>query len=249
MARGNHSYQTCPVCSLSRRAGDMMDGGLVRPPIVELIRQKSPQWSPADSICLSCVNRFRADYVEDILEKDKGELSKLEEEVVTSLRDQEDILAENINPEFDRQLTFGERMADKIAEFGGSWSFILSFGLVLLLWIALNSFLMARHPFDPYPYILLNLVLSCLAALQAPIIMMSQNRQEARDRLRAEHDYRVNLKAELEIRLLHGKIDQLLTNQWQRLLEIQKIQMEMMARPHGPAPRALPKPAEGNQAT
>ncbi len=115
-----------------------------------------------------------------------------------------------------------------MAVFGGSWSFILCFGAVLLVWIAVNSIAVLRQPFDPYPYILLNLVLSCLAAMQAPIIMMSQNRQEAKDRMRAEHDYQVNLKAELEIRHLTWKMDQLLNHQWQRLLEIQKIQTELM---------------------
>ena len=98
----------------------------------------------------------------------------------------------------------------------------------MLAWVGVNSAVLFWRPFDPYPFILLNLVLSCLAAIQAPIIMMSQNRQEARDRMRAEHDYQVNLKAELEIRHLHRKVDQLLTHQWQRLLEIQRIQMELM---------------------
>jgi uncharacterized membrane protein len=119
-------------------------------------------------------------------------------------------------------------MADKLADFGGSWRFISIFGGILFLWIVINSVLMIWKPFDPYPFIFLNLILSCLAAIQAPIIMMSQNRQEARDRLHAEQDYRINLKAELEIRHLHEKIDHLLMNQWQRLMEIQQIQMELM---------------------
>src|SRR5205823_2265166 len=99
---------------------------------------------------------------------------------------------------------------------------------MLVVWIVINSLAVLMRPFDPFPYILLNLILSCLAAIQAPIIMMSQNRLEARDRLRAEHDYRVNLKAELEIRHLHWKMDQLLTHQWRRLLEIQQIQTDLM---------------------
>jgi uncharacterized membrane protein len=137
-------------------------------------------------------------------------------------------LSKNINAEFEQNLTFGERLADKIADFGGSWNFIVIFGGVLLLWVAVNSMILIWRPFDPYPFILLNLVLSGLAAVQAPIIMMSQNRQEAKDRFRSEHDYSINLKAELEIRHLHEKIDHLLKNQWQRLLEIQEIQMELM---------------------
>ncbi len=115
-----------------------------------------------------------------------------------------------------------------MAEFGGSWRFIIYFAVVLVVWITFNSVELLSRPFDPFPYILLNLVLSCLAAIQAPVILMSQNRQEAKDRLRGEHDYRVNLKAELEIRLLHEKLDLLLTHQWQKLLEIQRIQMDLM---------------------
>jgi uncharacterized membrane protein len=115
-----------------------------------------------------------------------------------------------------------------IADFGGSWRFIIIFGVVLFLWVVLNSISLFWKPYDPYPFIFLNLILSCLAAIQAPIIMMSQNRQETKDRLRADHDYRVNLKAELEIRSLHEKLDHLLVHQWQRLLEIQGIQMELM---------------------
>jgi uncharacterized membrane protein len=106
--------------------------------------------------------------------------------------------------------TFGERLSDNLASFGGSWVFIISFFSILVSWIALNSLLLLTQPFDPFPFILLNLVLSCLAAIQAPIIMMSQNRQEARDRARAEHDYAINLKAEAEVRALHAKVDSLL---------------------------------------
>ena len=123
----------------------------------------------------------------------------------------------------------GIRKGDKIAVFGGSWKFILVFGSVLLIWIIVNTAVLLWKPFDPYPFILLNLILSCLAAIQAPVIMMSQNRQEAKDRLRSKHDYRVNLKAELEIRHLHEKIDHLMSHQWERLVEIQQIQIELMS--------------------
>src|SRR5581483_8369212 len=124
--------------------------------------------------------------------------------------------------------TAGERIADVVADFGGSWSFIICFFAVLVAWMAFNVWAGAAKTFDPYPFILLNLVLSCLAAIQAPIIMMSQKRQEAKDRLRSENDFRVNLKAELEIRHLHEKIDHILTRQWERLAEIQQIQLEIM---------------------
>ncbi|MEO6969540.1 MAG: DUF1003 domain-containing protein, partial [Chthoniobacterales bacterium] len=125
-------------------------------------------------------------------------------------------------------LTFGQHLSDKIASFGGSWTFIIVFFAILLIWIAINGIILATRAFDPYPFILMNLILSCLAAIQAPIIMMSQNRAEARDRARAENDYKVNLKAELEIRHLHEKIDHLLRKQYNRLFEIQQIQIELL---------------------
>jgi len=204
-----------------------MPAELVRPAVAELIRKEHPDWSHGSYICLEDLNHFRAAYVEDMLETERGELSSLEEQVLRSLKEQE-VLTTDINAEFDRKLTFGERLADRVADFGGSWAFILIFASVLLTWIVINSVALMKQPFDPYPYILLNLVLSCLAAIQAPVIMMSQNRQEAKDRLRGEHDYRVNLKAELEIRHLNAKMDQLLTHQWRRLMEIQQIQMDLM---------------------
>ena len=144
-----------------------------------------------------------------------------------------DVLATNIDAEFEREWSFGERMADRIASFGGSWTFLIWFGVFIALWIVMNSIVFLWRPADPYPFILLNLVLSCLAAIQAPIIMMSQNRQEAKDRLRSQHDYQVNLKAELEIRHLHQKLDHLLSHQWERLVEIQELQMELINEKRG----------------
>lgn len=200
---------------------------MVYAPVADLILRKHPEWAAHGLICAGCLNHFRTEYVEDVLELQKGELSTLEHEVLQSLREHE-VLAKNINLEFEQQLTLGERLADKVAEFGGSWVFIVTFLTVMGIWIAFNVGFLLSGPFDPYPFILLNLVLSCIAALQAPIIMMSQNRQESKDRLHAEHDYQVNLKAELEIRHLSGKIDLLMTHQWQRLLEIQRIQLDTM---------------------
>ena len=162
-----------------------------------------------------------------MLEDEIGELSVLDQEVVDSLQERE-ILSENIGKEFDKDLTFGERLSDKIASFGGSWTFIIVFFAILMIWIVINGVILAMRAFDPYPFILMNLILSCLAAIQAPIIMMSQNRAEARDRARAENDYKVNLKAELEIRHLHEKIDHLLRKQYNRLFEIQQIQIELL---------------------
>ena len=217
----------CPICGKQKQSGEILRGEFVRDSVITLIQEKHPDWTQNHMICLSCLNHFRTEYVQDVLEKDKGELSTLEHEVLKSLRQQE-LISKNIDDEFEQRLTLGDRLADQVAAFGGSWRFIIFFGMILTLWIILNSLIFLWSPFDPYPFILLNLVLSCIAAMQAPIIMMSQNRQEAKDRIRAEHDYRVNLKAELEIRHLHEKVDHLLTHQWQRLLEIQQIQIELM---------------------
>jgi uncharacterized membrane protein len=217
----------CQICKGQKKLSEVIPAELVREAVVETIRKTYPDWSSSGFICISDLNQFRANYVKNVLEKEKGEISTIEEQVIRSVKENE-LLSKNINTEFEQKLTFGERLADKIADFGGSWNFIVIFGGVLLLWVAVNSMILIWRPFDPYPFILLNLVLSCLAAIQAPVILMSQNRQESRDRLRSEHDYLINLKAELEIRHLHEKIDHLLMNQWQRLLEIQQIQMELM---------------------
>ncbi len=163
-----------------------------------------------------------------LLESERGELSSLENEVVRSLREHE-LLSSNVDEEVEQNWTFGERMADKIADFGGSWAFLICFGIFLAIWVAANSIVLLWRPLDPYPFIFLNLILSCIAAVQAPVIMMSQNRQEAKDRIRAQHDYQINLKAELEIRHLHEKLDHLLSHQWERLVQIQELQLELLS--------------------
>ena len=142
------------------------------------------------------------------------------------------VVARNLAADFDAAPTRGQRAADAVASFGGSWSFVGLFAAAMLLWVGLNAaLLLARgHTFDPYPYILLNLFLSMLAAIQAPVILMSQNRQSQKDRLTAEHDYEVNLKAELEIMLLHDKIDLLREKQWEELLAMQREQLNLLSR-------------------
>ena len=217
----------CQICGEQKRLYDVVPADLIRESVLHIIQQHHPDWKTDGYICMKDLNKFRAQYIKNVIETDKGELTDLEEEVLNRMREHE-ILSENINIEFDRQLTSGERLADLIASFGGSWLFIIIFGSVILSWVAINTWVIISRPFDPYPYILLNLVLSCLAAIQAPVIMMSQNRQEARDRIRAENDYRINLKAELEIRHLHEKMDHLLMKQWERLLEIQEVQIDIM---------------------
>ena len=223
---------TCQICKKQKSQHEMFPGYGVRPALVEIIRKKYPRWSNESFICLSDLDAFRKTYVQSVLELEKGELSKLDKEVLHSLNQQE-IITKNIEKEFDQKTTFGQKLSDKMASFGGSWRFIILFFLVLLAWICINAFALFVKPFDPFPFILLNLVLSCIAAIQAPVIMMSQNRKDAKDRLRGEHDYKVNLKAELEIRHLHEKMDHLVHTQWQRLLEIQQVQLELLQEQQG----------------
>ena len=171
--------------------------------------------------------RYRTLHVEELLKAEHGELTELDQQVAESIATH-DMLAQNVDLEFEERRTISERLSDHLASVGGSWTFIIWFLAALVLWIAFNQAVPGQAHFDPYPYILLNLILSCVAALQAPVIMMSQKRQEAKDRLRSQSDYRVNLKAELEIRHLHEKIDHLILRQWRRLAEIQQMQLETM---------------------
>jgi len=217
----------CQICKEKKKITEVTPAQLIRKPIVEIIRKKHPNWLSEGYICNTDLTNFREEYITNVLETEKGELSRLEKDVMKSLKENE-FLSKNINIEFDRQMTAGERISDRLTTFAGSWKFISIFMVTVFTWMVINSIVLILKPFDPYPFILLNLVLSCLAAIQAPVILMSQNRQASRDRLQAEYDYRVNLKAELEIRQLHEKIDHLIMYQWQRLLEIQKIQMDMM---------------------
>jgi uncharacterized membrane protein len=227
MSKTAPAILVCEICKRSKSSYDGMIAELIRPSLLEFIKKRMPDWDGKGFICFDDLGKFRKEYVKDVLEDELGELSALDQEVIESLQ-QHEILASNIEEQFERKLTFGERLSDQIASFGGSWRFIILFGVVLVFWIILNAALLLNRGFDPYPFILLNLILSCLAAMQAPIIMMSQNRAELRDRLRSENDYKINLKAELEIRHLHEKLDHLLRRQYNRLFEIQQIQIELL---------------------
>ena len=217
----------CQICHKSKSPTQGQVAEVIRPSLLDCIKKHHPEWDGTGFVCFDDIGDCRKQYVKEVLQDEIGELSALDEEVVESLR-QHEIISENISRQFDRELTFGERLSDRIAEFGGSWRFLITFFSILLGWIVINGVLLLTHAFDPFPFILLNLILSCLAAVQAPVIMMSQNRAEARDRLRAENDYKINLKAELEIRHLHEKIDHLLRRQYNRLFEIQQIQIELL---------------------
>jgi uncharacterized membrane protein len=227
MSQAATTLQICQICKKPKSPQSGMVAELIRPYLLEFIKKRIPSLDSKGFICLDDLGEFRKEYVKEVLQEEIGELSALDQEVIESLQ-QHEILSNDLSKQFERKLTFGERLSDHIAEFGGSWKFLITFGAVLVIWIAINGVLLVTHAFDPYPFILLNLILSCLAAVQAPVIMMSQNRAEARDRLRAENDYKVNLKAELEIRHLHEKIDHLLRRQYNRLFEIQQIQIELL---------------------
>jgi uncharacterized membrane protein len=177
---------------------------------------------------LTELNLYRQKYLANYLVQEVGELSSLEEDVLKTIHEEE-IISSNTESAMESQgYSYGQRLADRVASFGGSWTFIIIFGTFIAIWITANIVFLLNKGFDPYPFILLNLILSCLAALQAPVIMMSQNRQEEKDRERAKQDYMVNLKAELEIRTLHEKIDHLIIHQQQELLNIQQLQVEML---------------------
>ena len=161
-----------------------------------------------------------------MIRNERGELTRLEQEVIDSLA-QHAVVSENVEETWRGAVSFGDRVADRMAAFAGSWGFILAFLGFMMVWMGVNVLHVLRDDFDPYPFILLNLLLSMIAAFQAPLIMMSQRRQEEKDRLRSQNDYQINLKAELEIRHLHEKLDRILIGQWERLSRIQEAQLEL----------------------
>jgi uncharacterized membrane protein len=206
---------------------DRVPGKLVRKSVMEFIHQDYPQFNESGFLSVSELNLYREKYFTEFLQHEVGELTDLENKVISSLM-QESTLTDKLDGDEDQKLTTGQKVADKVATFGGSWRFIILFGLFLFIWICINIFWFMNQGFDPYPFILLNLILSCLAAIQAPVIMMSQNRQEEKDRERAKKDYMINLKAEVEIRVLHEKLDLLIMHQKQELIEIQQAQIDLM---------------------
>lgn len=227
MKNASKNTAVCQICKKEKKLSELMPGYSVPNSIVNLITGKNYQWDPDGFICMTDLNSFRSEYVQGILTEEKGTLSEFEKEVLDSIVER-DILSKDVDASYETKASWGERLSDRIAQFGGSWPFIIIFLFFIVLWMGLNVIILTNRSFDPYPFILLNLVLSCIAAIQAPVIMMSQNRQEAKDRARSMHDYQVNLKAEVEIRRLHDKMDHLLQQQGMRMLEIQQIQLEMM---------------------
>jgi uncharacterized membrane protein len=215
------------ISNIDFPVSDRVSAKIIRRSIFDLIKKDYPSFNPDMYLSLSELNLYREQYIENFLNNQIKDLSELEKTVLVSLKDNT-TLTDKVDIDETQPMTFGQRIADKVASFGGSWTFIISFGLFLLTWILVNIIWLSNKGFDPYPFILLNLILSSLAAIQAPVIMMSQNRQEEKDRERSKKDYMINLKSELEIRMLHEKIDHLILNEQQEVVEIHKVQIEMM---------------------
>ena len=198
----------------------------IRQSLLHFINKTHPNFSKNCFLSIEEMNDYREKYISEFLNKKLGNLTEVEKQVIQSVSKNTMISTEV--EEDEQEITFGQKLADKVAEFGGSWGFIIFFMSFLVVWILLNVFWLSNHGFDPFPFILLNLILSCIAAIQAPVIMMSQNRQEEKDRERSKKDYKINLKSELEIRELHEKIDHLIIHYQQDLLEIQKTQIDLL---------------------
>lgn len=216
----------CSVCHNERPPDLLVPASTVREPLLGLITKETGTWDPAGTICNPCLHTWRTRLVLKQLEEERGSLSEIEQEIARKASAHVAI-ASNIDAEFAKNATFGARAADTVARVGGSWTFLFVMSGLLACWITWNTLKGSSAP-DPYPFILLNLGLSCLAAFQAPIIMMAQNRQSKRDRAEADQDYRVNLKAEIEIGNLHEKVDHLLHVQWEHLVALQELQIEML---------------------
>lgn len=215
----------CEICKKEFTKKNLFPLHFVRSSMLETAKMHFNSIDENGYICEDDLKKLRTKHLEDILKSHKGELSNLEQFLIDSLKEHE-LITQNVNKKFEKKLTFGQKLADRVALFGGSWKFISIFLSFIFAWMCLNTFILLKKP-DPYPYILLNLILSCLAAIQAPIILMTQNRQAQKDRMQSEDDYLTNLKAELEIRQIHAKLDLFMKNQWDRLLEIQQIQIDL----------------------
>jgi uncharacterized membrane protein len=226
IVKKERKLRECAVCKNKFPTREVESLETVSDSLLKSIKISNPQITDDHGyICLNDLNKIRKEYFKQLIKEEKGDLTEVENAVVVALREHE-MLSKTELKKAQKKKTFGEALSDKIAVFGGSWKFIIIFTIALSLWILWNT--KSDNRFDPYPYILLNLFLSCIAALQAPVIMMSQNRQQERDRQQQEQDYKVNLKSEVEIRILNEKIDKLISHQWQRLLEIQEMQMDFM---------------------
>ena len=217
---------TCPLCGKPGDSDTFQVPSTLNKDFVALVKRDFPEWKVSTPVCSECFQKYHR----HSMASEWSRFTRFERDMVRRIS-RRLTAAKNTNVTFDESLTFGQRVADRVAQFGGSWTFIFIFAGFLLVWVVINTILLIRGPggpFDPYPYILLNLFLSMLAAIQAPVIMMSQNRQAVKDRLDASHDYEVNLKAELEIQQLHQKIDELREAQWRQLVAMQQEQIQFL---------------------
>lgn len=219
--------KTSYISKKTIQKGEDVKGQDIRKGIFNIIRLDFPDFSKEHFITIAEHNHYRRLYLTSLISEKKGYLSGIDQEVMEAIKTSS-ILSENVQEEIEDKVTLGQKVADKVATFGGSWTFITIFFSFILIWMGVNIWILTTQAFDPFPFILLNLILSCLAAVQAPIIMMSLNRKDQKDRRRSEHNYQVNLKAELEIKLLSEKIDHLLAHQNKRLLEIQEVQTDYL---------------------
>ena len=211
----------CSLCQTHVDRRKLVSPQKMENQLLEIIKHERPEWDGTHGICRDCVEQYRAKKFLNYLETEYRKISDMEQALVSKVA-RRGRVSRLVDQEFEAHMTLGQRVADRVAQFGGSWPFIFIFGGVLIGWMVVNSIVLARRPFDPYPYILLNLALSALAAIQAPVIMMSQNRQAEKDRLQAHQDYEINLMAEFEIRDLYDKLDALRYKQWHELWHIQR---------------------------
>lgn len=218
----------CSVCGAQVDTRHLANPQKLEEGLLDMIRKDHPDWDGKRGVCPKCREQYRAKKFLGYLEEEFQKITDMERSLVTKIA-RRGRISKEVNEEFQEQMSLGDRLADRVARLGGSWTFIFIFACILIVWMGINSIPFILHkPYDPYPFILLNLVLSTLAAIQAPVIMMSQNRQSAKDRLEAQHDYEVNLMAEMEIRDLHDKLDSLRFKQWHELWKMQQRQLEVL---------------------
>lgn len=204
----NTSYFECPICDLRKEEVEGRTFGSIDEKVKKTILEEHPEMKDSDLLCNACVSQIHLEYLHESFDRGELKLSPADRKILRDIGKQ-GLLTPAIRKRGFQPTAFPDRLADRIAAFGGSWRFILIFVGLLIAWVSVNTFLLLTKPVDPFPFVLLNLALSCIAALQAPVIMMSQNRQEEKDRLRSQNDYLINLKAELEIRYISYQVDQL----------------------------------------
>ena len=219
-----HLQHRCPITGNNTPIANRIPLHAINTHVLDMIAKDHPNAIEAKWISREALNKYQTAFTQELIAQERGELTELEKQVVDAIHQQE-ILSVNVCDDIVDKATLGQRAADVVASFGGSWFFVIGFTFFILVWMSINTYWFF-HPniFDPYPFILLNLALSCLAALQAPIIMMSQNRQSTKDRMRDENEYKVSLKTEIEIRNLTSKIDMLMEKHWSHLVETQEAQ-------------------------